>query len=253
MLFRSHNEGNGAFRDVAPELQVTGPQSGDSCWFWDFDNDGRLDLFVNDHRSGLAQAVAFALGMQAENASRPRLFRNLGVRGFGEIGREAGLDRPVPALGFNFGDIDNDGYLDLYAGTGSQSCSDVFPNLMLKSVEGRRFEDVTMSSGTGHLGNGQGISFADWDDDGNLDLFVETGGAVPGDRSWNLLFRNPGHERHSLKVRLIGSRTNRAAIGARIRVDIATKGGGKRSIFRTVGNNSSSRSEEHTSELQSPC
>ncbi len=235
-----HNEGNGAFRDVAPELQVTGPQSGDSCWFWDFDNDGRLDLFVNDHRSGLAQAVAFALGMQAENASRPRLFRNLGVRGFGEIGREAGLDRPVPALGFNFGDIDNDGYLDLYAGTGSQSCSDFFPNLMLKSVEGRRFEDVTMSSGTGHLGNGQGISFADWDDDGNLDLFVETGGAVPGDRSWNLLFRNPGHERHSLKVRLIGSRTNRAAIGARIRVDIATKGGGKRSIFRTVGNNSSS-------------
>ena len=234
-----HNEGDGTFRDVAPELELTGPQSADSCWFWDHDNDGRLDLFVNDHRAGLAQAVAFALGMPAESPIRPRLYRNLGTSGFREIGREAGLDRPIPALGFNFGDINNDGYLDLYAGTGSRSCSGIFPNLMLLSEKGRRFTDVTLSSGTGRLEKGQGISFADSDDDGDLDLFVETGGAVPGDRSWNFLFRNPGHGRHWLKVRLVGTRTNRAAIGATIRVEIATKEDGRRSIFRTVGNNSS--------------
>ncbi len=235
-----HNEGNGTFRDVAPTLDVTGPESGHACWFWDHDNDGRLDLFVNDSQARLAQTVAIALGLPVEKSSHPRLYRNLGAGGFREISGDVGLDRPIPALGCNFGDIDNDGYLDIYIGTGWRTCSGLFPNRMFKNVQGRRFEDVTMSSGTGQLQKGQGISFADWDGDGDLDLFVETGGAVPGDRSWNLLFRNPGHGRHWLKVRLVGTRTNRAALGAKIRVDIESKDGRKRSIFRTVGDNSSS-------------
>ena len=235
-----HNEGNGTFGDVAPTLGVTGPESGHSCWFWDFDNDGRLDLFVHGSQTRLARSVAIALGLAADNANRTRLYRNLGAGGFRDMSRDAGLDRPIPALGCNFGDIDDDGYLDIYAGTGWRACSGLFPNRMLKNVGGQRFEDVTMSSGTGDLQKGQGISFADWDDDGDLDLFVERGGAVPGDRSWNLLFRNPGHGRHWLKVRLIGTRTNHAALGAKIRLDIESKDGRKRSIFRTVGNNSSS-------------
>jgi len=235
-----HNEGDGTFRDVAPTLDVTGPEVGHACWFWDYDNDGRLDLFVNDNQARLADTVAIALRLPVEKARHPRLYRNLGADGFHEVSREAGLDRPMPALGCNFGDIDNDGYLDIYAGMGWRSYAGLFPNRMLKNVGGQRFEDVTMSSGTGHLEKSQGVSFADWDGDGDLDLFVEAGGAVPGDRSHNLLFRNPGHGRHWLKVRLAGTRTNRAALGARIRVDIESKDGRRRSIFRTVGNNSSS-------------
>ena len=127
----------------------------------------------------------------------------------------------------------------MYVGTGWRAYSGLVPNRMLKNVEGRRFEDVTMSSGTGHLQNGQGVSFADWDCDGDLDLFVETGGAVPGNRSHNLLFRNPGHDNHWLKVRLVGTRTNRAALGAKVRVETELKDGRKRSIVRTVGQNSS--------------
>jgi len=234
-----HNEGDGTFRDVVPGLELTGPEAGHACWFWDYDNDGRLDLFVNDNRTRLAESVAIALRLPVKNASHPWLYRNLGANGFQEVSRKAGLDRPMPALGCNFGDIDNDGYLDIYAGTGWRCYSGLFPSRMLENVEGRRFEDVTMSSGTGQLQKGQGVSFADWDGDGDLDLFVEAGGAVPGDRSQNLLFRNPGHGRHWLKVRLAGTRTNRAALGAKIRVDIESKDGRKRSIFRTVGNNSS--------------
>ena len=45
-----HNEGDGKFKDVAPDLGVTGPDFSFACWFWDFDNDGRLDLYVNDYR-----------------------------------------------------------------------------------------------------------------------------------------------------------------------------------------------------------
>ncbi len=234
-----HNEGNGSFRDVAPSLDVMGADVSFACWFWDYDNDGRLDLYVNENQTSLAETAAIAMGTPVEKSGRPRLYRNLGADGFRDVTREVGLDRPMAPMGANFGDIDNDGYLDFYLGTGWMSYSGLVPNLMFKNVDGRRFEDITASSGTGHLQKGHGVSFADWDCDGDLDLFVECGGAVPGDKSYNVLFRNPGHGRHWLKVKLVGTKTNRAALGARIRVDFKGLDGAPRSIYRTIGNNGS--------------
>ena len=138
---------------------------------------------MDDSQASLAQCVAGAPHLPVEGASHPRLYRNLGPEGFREVSRDVGLDRPIPSLGCNFGDIDNDGFLDLYMGTGWRGYAGLFPNRMLKNVDGRHFEDVTMSSRTGHLRNGQGVSFADWDGDGDLDIFVEAGGLVPGDRA----------------------------------------------------------------------
>ena len=234
-----HNEEGDRFVDVAADLGISGDLASFACWFWDYDNDGLLDFYIHDNRTTLAVTAAVALGMKPEGASRPRLYRNLGSGQFREVGRDVGLDRPMTPMGCNFGDIDNDGYLDMYLGTGWISTSSLVPNLMFKNVEGRRFEDITMSSGTGHLQKGHGVSFADYDWDGDLDLFVETGGPVPGDKAHNLLFQNPGHGRHWIKVKLVGTRTNRAALGARIRVDLNEPDGTKRSIYRTVGNNSS--------------
>ena len=99
--------------------------------------------------------------------------------------------------------------------------------------------DVTMSSGTGHLQKGHGIAFADWDRDGDQDIFLESGGATPGDRAHNVLFENPGHGNHWLTVRLAGTRTNRAAIGARIRMELAGPDGRVRSVYRDVTSGSS--------------
>ena len=65
------------------------------------------------------------------------------------------------------------------------------------------------------------------------------GGAVPGDKSYNLLFQNPGSSRHWLKVKLIGTKTNRAALGAQIHATVKGPDGKRRSIYRTVGDNSS--------------
>ena len=201
-----HNRGDGTFVDVAPGLGVTGSDASFACWFWDYDNDGRLDIYVNENLTSLAETAALALGLDAgQKSGRPRLYRNLGPDGFREVSREVGLDRPMAPMGCNFGDVDNDGFLDFYLGTGWFSYCGLVPNVLFKNVEGRRFEDVTTSTGTGHLQKGHGVSFADFDDDGDLDLFVETGGAVPGDRSYNQLFRNPGHGRHWLKVRLVGT------------------------------------------------
>jgi hypothetical protein len=155
------------------------------------------------------------------------------------VTKEVGLDRAMAPMGANFGDVDNDGYLDIYLGTGDMSYEGLDINLMFRNALGGRFEDITTSSGTGHLQKGHGVSFADWDCDGDLDLFVELGGGTPGDQSYNALFQNPGLGRHWLKVKLVGTKTNRAALGAKIRVDLKAKGGQSRSIHRTVGNNSS--------------
>ena len=234
-----HQEPNGTFRDVAPELGVTGPPHGFACWFWDYDNDGLLDLYVNDYSSTLAEFVAVSLKKPLETPSMPRLYRNRGAEGFHDTTVEVGLDRNIMPMGCNFADIDNDGFLDIYYGTGRMALEVLVPNLMFRNEAGKRFQDVTTATGTGHLQKGHGISFADWNCDGHLDLFVEAGGAVSGDRAYNLLFQNPGNANHWLKVKLVGTRTNRAAIGARIKVTVEAADGTRRTIYRTVGNNAS--------------
>ena len=209
-----HNEGNGKFRDVAATLGVAA-SDGFACWFWDYDNDGKLDLFVNSRGISLAEEVAVALHLPDQHPIHSHLYRNIGREGFRDVTVEVGLDHPTTPMGCNIGDVDNDGYLDVYVGTGGMAFSHLVPNLMFKNVDGKRFEDVTLSSGTGHLQKGHGVSFADYDDDGDLDFFVEAGGAVPGDSAYNILFQNPGHGRHWLKLKLVGTKTNRSAIGRR--------------------------------------
>jgi hypothetical protein len=233
-----HNNGDGTFTDVAERLGVTDPYDSFSCWFWDYDNDGRPDIFVAGFRATLHEYVSDLLGLPTK-AERPRLYRNLGPDGFRDVTREAGLDRVWMTMGSNFADVDNDGYLDAYLGTGLTTYSSLVPNVMLKNVDGRRFEDVTVASGTGHLQKGHGVSFADWDGDGDLDLFVEIGGSVPGDRGHSALFQNPGHGRHWLALKLVGVTTNRSAIGAGVRVDFKDADGRTRSVHRVVGSGSS--------------
>ena len=194
---------------------------------------------MNDYRARVVEVLASAMGVKIQGSSRPRLYRNLGRDGFRDVSQEVGLDRAMAPMGANFGDIDNDGYLDIYLGTGDMSYEGLDVNLLFRNVDGFRFDDVTTSSGTGHLQKGHGVSFADFDSDGDLDIFVELGGATPGDRAYNALFRNPLHGREWLKLKLIGTKTNRAALGARIRVDLKSADGLSRSIYRTIGNNSS--------------
>ena len=234
-----HNQGDGTFVDVAAVLRVSEPAYAFACWFWDFDNDGRLDLWVNPNSATLSEVIRDQLG-RPTSGERPRLYRNVGrAEPFRNATADLGLDRVVLPMGSNFGDLDNDGFLDIYLGTGRPSYSYLMPNVLLKNDEGRRFDDVTAVTGTGHLQKGHGVAFADWDRDGDSDIFVEAGGAVPGDRAHNVLFQNPGYGHHWLTVKLVGTRTNRAALGARIRVDLPGPDGTVLSRYRTITTGSS--------------
>ncbi len=234
-----HNEGDGTFVDLAAALGVTGPINAFACWFWDYDNDGRLDLWVNPNNATLSEVVRDQLG-QPSSGERPRLYRNVGApRFFRDATAEVGLDRVVLPMGSNFGDVDNDGYLDMYLATGRPSYSYLMPNVLLRNERGRRFADVTAATGTGHLQKGHGVACGDWDRDGDADIFLEAGGAAPGDRAHNVLFQNPGSGHHWLTVKLRGVRTNRAALGARIRVAAESADGSVASIYRTITTGSS--------------
>jgi hypothetical protein len=108
---------------------------------------------------------------------------------------------------------------------------------MFKNVAGKRFADITASSGTGHLQKGHGAACGDWRRTGQLDIFMEMGGAINGDKYHNVLFKNPGNDNQWLTVKLVGKQTNRAAIGARIKV--VTAGPQPLTIHRHVSSGSS--------------
>jgi hypothetical protein len=161
----------------------------------------------------------------------------MGGKGFQDVTKEVGLDLVFATMGSNFGDFDNDGFLDMYLGTGDPLLSSLVPNRMLRNLGGKRFVEITGSSGTGHLQKGHGVACGDWDRDGNLDIAIELGGTVPGDQYHNVLFQNPGQGNNSLTVKLVGKKTNRAAIGARIKV--VTAGDRPLTVYRHITSGSS--------------
>jgi hypothetical protein len=136
-------------------------------------------------------------------------------------------------MGANFGDLNNDGWLDFYLGTGDPDLKNLMPNLMYLNRGGQRFVDVTFAGGFGNLQKGHGVAFADLDNDGDQDIFEKMGGAYPADKYHDLLFENPGFGNHWIAVQAVGVTSNRSAIGARVRVDII-EGGRPRTIYKTV-------------------
>lgn len=234
-LFRNNRDGT--FTDVAEELGVTRPLLSFPTWFWDFNNDGALDLFVATY-DGTVDAVAAEAFGKPHRSERACLYQGDGKGRFQEVGALRNLTRHSLTMGANFGDLDNDGFLDLYLGTGHPAYEALMPKQMYLNQGGKRFVNVTTAGGFGHLQKGHAIAFADIDNDGDQDVFSNLGGAFPGDTAADALFENPGFGNHWICIRLIGNKTNRCARGARLHLEIE-EDGARRSIYRWVGSGGS--------------
>ena len=211
--FLYHNNGNGTFTEAGLESGVAFTQSGNSAAsmggdFGDYDLDGRLDLMVPD---------------MAYNA----LYHNLGKGLFEDVSATIGLARASAQFwswGGGFFDYDNDGYLDImYANGDGHRLSEELEQLLMRNSEGpdgdRIFVDVSRSAGEYFDSRmvARGLAFADFDNDGDVDFFV-----LNIDQP-SMLLRNDGGNRNNwLQFRLVGTKSNKDAIGARVTVKAGT-------------------------------
>jgi hypothetical protein len=247
-----HNDGPGAagtrgrgwrFTNVAATAGVAAPRASFGAFFFDYDNDGRLDLFVAGYGKKSAEGLPVVEDVAADYLGQPhdgetgRLYHNEGGT-FRDVTAASDLAKVVPAMGLNFGDLDNDGWLDFYLGTGTPDLGMLIPNRMFRNAEGRVFQDVTTAGNFGHLQKGHAVCFGDVDDDGDQDVFEEMGGAVLADKARSMLYANPGSANGWLSLELEGVRSNRRAMGARIKV-VLEGGPAARAIHRTVGSGGS--------------
>jgi len=236
--FLYHNNGDKTFSEVGRQAGVREPLFSFSSWFFDYDNDGWPDLLVTDYPWSVDDEIRSYLKLPAKSESM-KLYRNLHNGTFEDVTAKVGLDRILMPMGTNFGDIDNDGFLDVYLGMGNPSLGSIMPHVLLRNDAGRKFVDITASSRTGELHKGHGTAFADLRRNGQEDIVINLGGAIPAEKHTMRVFQNPGNSNDWINVRIVGVKSNRSAIGARIQVTVRNHGEPERSIWRTVGETSS--------------
>jgi hypothetical protein len=216
--FLYHNRHDGTFDEVGMLAGVALGEDGQELGsmgvdFADYDHDGKLDLFVTNYTD------------QIDN-----LYRNLGGGAFSDMSWPAKLGQPsFPYVkwGTGFVDFDNDGWVDLFVNNGH-----VYPQVdaipggpgykqpmqMFHNNHHGAFEDISKASGVFEMPpeSRRGAAFGDVYNDGNIDILVLNIGQPP-----SLLINQTRNSNHRVAFQLIGSKSNRASIGARVTIHAA--------------------------------
>jgi len=181
-----HNNGDGTFTDVTDKAGVggNGKRWNTGCAFVDYDRDGKLDLFVANYidldlatapvpESGpcLYKGVMVACGPPGLKGGKNILFHNNGDGTFSDVSESSGIlnANGTYGLGVLTGDFDNDGWPDIYV------ANDSAPSALYQNKKNGKFEDIAIEAGCalspdGKPQAGMGVSAADFDLDGNLDI-----------------------------------------------------------------------------------
>ena len=211
------NNGDGTFTNIAASVGVADGQDGQGVTFGDYDNDDDLDLYMKkrfgannrlyqNNGSGIFTDVAVSAGVADGSGdshggvafgdydgdgdldiygtnfgSANRLYRNNGDGTFIEVGGAAGVNDAGQGAGVSWGDYDNDGDLDLYL------ANDGGANRLYRNNGDGTFTDVASSAGVADAGPARGVSWGDYDNDGDLDLYVTNRNSA------NQLYRNNGN------------------------------------------------------------
>jgi hypothetical protein len=204
------NLGDGSFKRITSGSVVTDSAHSVSSAWGDYDNDGNLDLFVANG----------ALVGDENNF----LYHNNGGGTFTRMTSDVVGSIASDAAGFGicaWGDYDNDGYLDLVVTTLGVGAAPGVNYLYHNNGDGS-FTRILSGSPVEDVGVWVGCAWGDYDNDGFLDLFVTSGGVFSSQN--NVLYHNNGNSNNWLKVKCVGTVSNRSAIGAKVRVK-ATIGG----------------------------
>lgn len=234
LLFRNDR---GSFTEIGEKAGVRKPTHSFPSWFWDVNNDGLEDLLVLTYDLTYSPTGQYVLELQGSKvpAEMPKLYMNNGDGTFLDKVENFGLSKSIMAMGANFGDLDNDGFLDFYAGTGAPRFTAIVPNRMFRNVDGNGFEEVTSAGNFGHIQKGHGIAFADIDRDGDQDIYAVMGGFFEGDNFTNVLYENPISTNNWIVIELEGTKTNRSAIGVKVELTLNDN----RKLYRRVNSGGS--------------
>ena len=220
--FLLHNQHDGTFREIATQAGVAFGQNGENTSamgpvFADFDNDGKVDLFISDSKYN-------------------RMYRNLGGLMFDDITQPAGISQLAAqyvSWGSGVQDFDNDGLLDVFITHGGLIHMVPQEHSIFRNAGKGKFVDVSSTAGpffnarTGVKSVGRGAAFADYDNDGKMDAFlVNLGGPAI------LLHNTSPAAGHWIGVHLVGKKSNRDGIGAQIEI---VAGGVRQQRERTAG------------------
>jgi tetratricopeptide (TPR) repeat protein len=230
-LFR--NNGNGTFTDVSREAGIDLPAITSVCVCCDIDDDGWLDIVQFTWSRPHDMIYTLRTGHGPRDGTPLRIFRNNRDGTFTDIARDLGLDGCWGTMSGTVGDFNNDGHLDILLGNGDPNIDRLEAAVLLEN-DGRRFRNVTFAAGMPFTGKGHGANMADLAGDGRLHLIVAAGGLYPGDLLTTTVFRPKRLPGNYLNVRLVGTRSNRDAIGARLKL-----WAGGREQYRLVSGGSS--------------
>jgi tetratricopeptide (TPR) repeat protein len=212
------NNGNQTFTEVTEQTGARlSIMQGYVTFFLDYDNDGDLDLFTSSMGTMSEYIMSRKFG-KAQSAAHQALLRNNGDGTFSDVTEESGLYLSFGSMGANRGDYDYDGDLDIYLANGGPPVVRLEPNALFRNNGDGTFTEITESAGVGNLGKGHGATFADYDQDGDLDIYSPVGGHYPADWTPNSLYQNPGTGNNYIIVRTVGTRSNRDGIGAKVKV-----------------------------------
>jgi hypothetical protein len=207
--FLFHNKGNGKFEEIALAAGVAYGQNGENTSamgpvLQDFDQDGRVDLWVSDSKYN-------------------RLLKNTGKLEFEDVTQKAGiasLSGQYVSWGTGIHDFDNDGWDDIFVVHGGLVHLVPQEHSVFHGLGGGKFEDVSLSAGPffEQKSVGRGAAFADYDTDGRIDGVIVNLGAPA-----YLLHNTSPAAGHWISIRLVGRKSNRDGIGARVEALVGSR------------------------------
>jgi hypothetical protein len=233
------NNGDGTFTDTTEKSIGIDTRKGMNVDIGDYDNDGLLDIYVTNITDEYMKECNM-------------LWHNNGDKTFTDVSRETGTCETLWGWSAKFGDYDNDGLLDIFVVNGLRSAgpdnyipvlvnlitkpgvdfTDVngWPNIgnmtwsgyqkkkFFRNLDGHSFKEISNAAGVDNDKDGRGIGVGDFDNDGRLDFYQANADQT------SLLYHNASTDAgHWIELKLVGSRSNRDAIGARVTVKAGTK------------------------------